>query len=226
MCGSWAEPWLAVEMCGQGDQAPCVPRLQCPVWLKPRVWSGKIRDPEKEALRPKKCMEQARAGAQGRLPWAQCVHTAQGRDTMCRGPLVSVWLCLFPFETCMPEPLASRSQRNTPGGGGWGSLGRKLNWKWFEPQSPHPVGGAVKAPGCQGPGHMSVCGSPQSCWSDSSPRGRYSLHTPGEKVDWRLGSGVSLARSEIRRPQSGAVPPPPPSAAGGAGQPRSQPHPR
>lgn len=121
MCGSWAEPELAVEMCGQGDQAPCVPWLQCPMWLKPRFWGGKIRDPEKEALRPKKCVEQARAGAQGRFPWAQCVHTAQGWDTMCRGPLVSVWLCLLPFETCMPEPLASRSQRNTPGGGDGGA---------------------------------------------------------------------------------------------------------
>lgn len=36
------------------------------------------------------------------------VHT-QPRvgDMMCRGPLVSVWLCLPPFGICMPETLAS-----------------------------------------------------------------------------------------------------------------------
>lgn len=36
--GSWVEPQLAVEMCGQGEQAPGAPQLQCPlVWLKLRA---------------------------------------------------------------------------------------------------------------------------------------------------------------------------------------------
>lgn len=55
MCGKQAEPWLAVEMCGQGEQAPDAPQLQCPlVCLKPKVGGSTIRDPEREALRPKK----------------------------------------------------------------------------------------------------------------------------------------------------------------------------
>lgn len=108
MCGSWAETWLAIEMYGQGEQAPCVPQLLLPVWVKPRGGSGKIRDPEKEALRPKKCVEQASSGAQGRFPWGQHVHTAQGWENYVQGEsLVSVWLCLPSFMICMPELLAS-----------------------------------------------------------------------------------------------------------------------
>lgn len=36
---------------------------------------------------------------------------------------------------------------------------RKLGWKWFRPQSPHPAEEAVK-----GPAVLKQC---QSCWNDS-----------------------------------------------------------
>ena len=58
--------WLAVEMCRHSEQALCAPQLQGPlVWLKLRAGDDIIRDPEREALRPKKGVDQARAGAQG-----------------------------------------------------------------------------------------------------------------------------------------------------------------
>lgn len=166
MCGRWTEPWLTAEMCGQGEWAPCVPQLQCQGWLKPRVGCSKIRDPEREALKPNKCVEQAGAKAQERFPWGQCVHTAQGQghnmqETL--GDYVAMCPSLWNLHAGAPGLL---ELKNTPEGGGGGSLGRKLSWKWFRPQSPHPVREAVNEPGCQG-GWSSVCLSPQRCWSDS-----------------------------------------------------------
>lgn len=87
VCGRWAEPWLAAKMCGQGEQAPHVPQLQCQGWLKPRVGDSKIRDPEREALKPNKYVEQARARAQERFPRGQGVHTAQGQEHNMQGAL-------------------------------------------------------------------------------------------------------------------------------------------
>lgn len=75
----------AVEMCGQSEQAPCVPQLWCLVWLKPRVGGDKIRDPERKALRQKNCVEQARTGAQGRLPWGSVCTQPRVGNIMCRG---------------------------------------------------------------------------------------------------------------------------------------------
>lgn len=88
------------------------------------------------------------------------------KDTICSRPLLTMWLCALPFGIYMLKPLASWSGKNTPEGGGGGSLGRKLSWKWFRPQSPHPVREAVNEPECHG-GWPSVCLSPQRCWSDS-----------------------------------------------------------
>lgn len=63
-----------------------------------------------------------------------CTYTAS-QGCMWRGPLVKPW---------------SPEAEGTHLGEGLGRLGRKLSWKWFRPQSPHPVGGAVKGPGCPG----------------------------------------------------------------------------
>lgn len=57
--------WLAMEMCGYSDQALCAPQLRGPLWLKLRAGDGIVRDLEREALRPKKGVDQPRAGAQG-----------------------------------------------------------------------------------------------------------------------------------------------------------------
>lgn len=80
---------------------------------------------------------------------------------MCKGPLVCGYASL-PFGSAGLSPWPPEAEGThlmggvvVVGGGGkgrgGGRLERKLSWKWFRPQSPHPVGGSIKGPGCHNP---------------------------------------------------------------------------
>lgn len=197
-------------MCGQGEETPYVPQLQCLVWLKPRV-EGAIKS---EILREKPLGQRSvwsRAGAQGRFTRGQCVHTAQGWEHNVQGafgdcvatvsfPLGSA--CLSPWPPGAEETHLrmgmGRAWKGNSAGSGLGLRDHILSEELSRCQA------------VRGPGHLSVCLSPQSCWSDSS--------LGAEMVFVLLGEGGLEARrwgqscqiqdqeaSDGRRPSSSSI---------------------
>jgi hypothetical protein len=85
-------------MCGQGKAGPLGTPAPGPTSvLKPR-WGGTIRDPEREALRPKKYVEQGKAGLKddfrGRCVVCVCVC---GVCVCVCGVCVCVCVCVCVF---------------------------------------------------------------------------------------------------------------------------------